>query len=96
MAKKPSLETLLSKFDAVDVPTSDKRTKKQNKLVSDFRKTVETFAIFFELGIRAAKVGVTAVEVFNCKPWELPTVGTVTPEQIQLFRSAVEKAEASL
>lgn len=88
MAKR-KLNSLLNKM-----PKGAPSTPKELSVLADFRKTGETFAIFFDLGTRAARVGVKPVEVFNCKPWEVPTVGDVTPEQIQLFRSAVEKAES--
>jgi hypothetical protein len=87
MARKPNLTKLLSTTPEGPI------TAKDILASGEFRATGEMYVKFVELSIRMKAVGLTACEILGCKPWELPTVGSITPEQLATVVAAVEAAE---
>lgn len=52
----------------------------------------------FELATRAGKVGINSEQLcalLGCTKFNAPSAATITPEQLQIIRAAVEKAEAA-
>ena len=87
MTRKPNLTKLLSKTPKGPL------TAKDTLAAGELANTAAMFAKFVDLSIRMKVVGLTACEILKCKPWELPTVGSITPEQLTAVTQAVEAAE---
>ena len=62
-------------------------------LVSDLRKTGETLARMISIANRLRALGLDPVKVLGLKPWEAPSVGTITERQFQILESAAKNAE---
>lgn len=87
MARKSNLTKLLSKTPKGPI------TAKDTLAVGELANTTAMFAKFVDLSIRMKAVGLTACDILNCQPWELPTVGSITPEQLAIVTAAVEATE---
>ena len=87
MTRKPNLTKLLSKTPKGPI------TAKDTLAVVELANTTAMFAKIVDLSRRMKAAGMTACEILNCKPWELPTVGSITSEQLATVTAAVEAAE---
>ena len=82
---------LLSKMPAGNPTAKD---------LAPVRSTLDTFARLFQLSHRYNTIGLDVkwtdfvCTVFECKPWNTPTVGDATEEQIARLEAAVAAAEA--
>lgn len=75
---------------------STKPTKRQLKQLAEVRHTLGNFAQMFELATRAKAAGIDAealCALVGCTRFNAPTADTITEEQLQIIRTAVEKAE---
>jgi predicted metal-dependent TIM-barrel fold hydrolase len=58
-----------------------KPTAKDAKAVLAFRGTVDAFARLMEIAVRCRKAGIDPVAALGLKPWQAPTVETMTEAQ---------------
>jgi len=79
----------------VNIPTA-KPTKRQAKKIAEVRVTLGNFAQMFELSVRAGRVGLNACTLIGCTKFNAPTAETITAEQLDLIRKAVEEAEQAI
>jgi len=79
----------------MEIP-SVKPTKRQAKKIAEVRKTLGNFAQMFELATRCKAVGLDPCALIGVTKFNAPNAETITPEQLNLIRSAVEEAEAAI
>ena len=68
-------------------------TPETRSALSELKQAGETFARMIEVSNRLTEAGLSAGAVLNLKPWEMPTVGTITEEHFAKLEAAIAAAK---